>query len=411
MAMAKKVKFALEMANGAQVRSNLEDLRKNFDMESVTNYFLSGKLAQWLEDRYYDEEAEKVKGLDKDAPNFQKQLCAALGVPYDGEDELDEDQRKRLEEKKALLRQKTSDENIIALAAKTAFNQEDLADLLDMEESPIYLCGKSFDIPIRMTGKTYIGFFGKPKVRINANSIEELRAKQIVFDNIELDERLQSKPQAPAVQAKSPKKSAEPKPQGASPQTIQAAKELLEALKKNNYAAWEEGTLPFLAMPFSQNKREMEQELKQAAKDYQDEMWDVLHDEVHEKISVLKGLQHKYDEILEDKGVEYLPVNPDINTVSDQLEYALAETQQWRPSTSLGSELVSNARYEKVESSGFSGIFGGTDTFLKNERELMGISTKYYRQFERHLENTSGGKLVKAYLESMRENLKEITMH
>ena len=46
----KKIKFALEMKDGIQVR-NLEDLRDNFDLEKTVGYFLDGKLITWLNDR------------------------------------------------------------------------------------------------------------------------------------------------------------------------------------------------------------------------------------------------------------------------------------------------------------------------------------------------------------------------
>ena len=48
--MAKKIKFALEMAEGIKVRT-IEDLRAHFDMERVMMYFSDGKLLEWLEDR------------------------------------------------------------------------------------------------------------------------------------------------------------------------------------------------------------------------------------------------------------------------------------------------------------------------------------------------------------------------
>ena len=49
--MARKGKFALEMADGTKVRSNIEELREHFDMESIISHYLSGKLLEWLEDR------------------------------------------------------------------------------------------------------------------------------------------------------------------------------------------------------------------------------------------------------------------------------------------------------------------------------------------------------------------------
>ena len=161
-------------------------MQEHFDVETVTGYFLSGKLMEWLEDRYYEDEAEKLRSLDKDAPDFQQKLCEALGVEYDAEDDLDVAALEWLNEKKAILRQRTDDEKIIRNADKTALTQEDLADLLDMGEDVIYLCGEEFTVPARIKNKKYIGILGTPKVMINAKSEDELTDKGILFENVVL---------------------------------------------------------------------------------------------------------------------------------------------------------------------------------------------------------------------------------
>lgn len=184
--MARKVKFALEMADGAKIRSNIEELREHFDMESIVSYYLSGKLLEWLEDRYYDDEAAKIEELDREAPNINAQLCAIIGVDASKFDAFDMEAVQRLNEKKDILRQKTSDESIIANATVTALNQEDLADLLDLESPVIYLCGEKFNVPIRVEHKKYVGILGTHKVEIRASSDEDLKAKDILFENVVL---------------------------------------------------------------------------------------------------------------------------------------------------------------------------------------------------------------------------------
>ena len=186
--MARKIKFALEMANGVKVRSNLDELRANFDVEKAVGYFLSGKLIEWLEDRYYDEEASLLKALDRDTPDFEKKLCEILGAEQTQSATLDVGALGRLNEKKAILRQKTDDVNIIANAAKTAFTQEDLAELLDLDEPIIYLCGKNFNIPTRVANKKYIGILGTPMVSVKTTSKTELDEKNIVFENVSFDD-------------------------------------------------------------------------------------------------------------------------------------------------------------------------------------------------------------------------------
>jgi hypothetical protein len=182
--MAKKIKFALEMADGVKVRSGLEELREHFDMEKIAGHFLSGKLLEWLEDRYYDDEAAKIAELDKDAPNLNAQLCAIIGVDASKYDAFDVEALERLNEKKRLLKERTSDSKIIDNAMLTAFTQEDLADLLDLESPVIYLCGEKFNIPIRVEHKKYVGILGTPKIEIRAASNDDLKEKDILFENV-----------------------------------------------------------------------------------------------------------------------------------------------------------------------------------------------------------------------------------
>ena len=186
--MAKKIKFGLEMADGYSVRRDLEELREHFDPVKAIEHFASGKLSEWLSDRYYDDIAEQLDGLDKDAPGFQRQLCKVLGVEasvFDDE-ELDVERIARTKEKETRLRQKTSDETIIANAAITAFDRSDLVELWDDGAETIYLCGDAFDIPASVGDTKYIGVLGTPKVTIKAKSPEDLADKGISFENVEL---------------------------------------------------------------------------------------------------------------------------------------------------------------------------------------------------------------------------------
>ena len=71
--MARKIRFPLKMKNGAEVHT-LDELKENFDLESVLVYFTDGKLATWLADRYYDEKAEAVSALSADSPELNAML-------------------------------------------------------------------------------------------------------------------------------------------------------------------------------------------------------------------------------------------------------------------------------------------------------------------------------------------------
>lgn len=61
---SKKIKFALRMPDKAgigdkEVRT-LQELQENFDLERILNFFLDGKLQEWLSDRYYSEQAAEI---------------------------------------------------------------------------------------------------------------------------------------------------------------------------------------------------------------------------------------------------------------------------------------------------------------------------------------------------------------
>lgn len=161
------VKFPLKMSDGT-VAGTIEELREHFDLEAVLGYYSNGRLVKWLEDRYYDEEAGKVRALDSTSENFKKQLCEILGESYS--EKVD----KGLEigdivmnnERRELLKQHTTDDRILAAIDRVAFTQRELDDLLkrlDTLEADhdgnkvIYLCGEHFTIPADIGGIIYKG--------------------------------------------------------------------------------------------------------------------------------------------------------------------------------------------------------------------------------------------------------------
>ena len=101
--MAKKT-FALEM-NGIEIKT-LEDLRENFNLEKAVEYFKSGKLVDWLADRFYDDEADAIENISADDKNLSQKICAALDVECDEDLEFTQ----RVREKKKILAEKTDDE-------------------------------------------------------------------------------------------------------------------------------------------------------------------------------------------------------------------------------------------------------------------------------------------------------------
>lgn len=170
-----KGKFALKMEDGAEVR-NIDDLKAHFDIGSVVRDFSNGKLLTWLEDRYYDEEADAIRKISTNEGNLEQKLCAIFGI----ESEWIIERRNR-------LKKYTNDANILANADKVAFDQEDLADLLDAGAREIYLCANRFVIPLRMKNKTYIGVKDAVAV-IRSKNLVNFDELGIKFQNIAFDD-------------------------------------------------------------------------------------------------------------------------------------------------------------------------------------------------------------------------------
>ena len=180
--MAKKERFALMMEDGAQVR-NIDDLKAHFDVGSVVRDFSSGKLLTWLEDRYYDEEADAIRAINDDDACLEAKLCKIFGV------ETPEEIERRLERLNR-LKQFTTDEKILSKVDCVAFDQEDLADLLDEGVEEIYLCENRFVIPLRMKNKVYIGV-GKAVAVIRSKEPVDFAKINITFKNVAFDDDYQ----------------------------------------------------------------------------------------------------------------------------------------------------------------------------------------------------------------------------
>lgn len=209
-----KIKFALKMADGAEVRT-LDQLREHFDLASVLGYYSNGRLYDWLKSRNYDE-AEKLKALNPSSANFQRDLCEVLGVshPETGNPDLSLSDIAARNGRLERLKQFTVDDSILAAVDRVAFTQEEMETLLaedkctsDISESRgissstigktipqssfltsvpvkriIYLCGDQFIIPGDVGEITYIGVNG-PLIQFDRN----ISALGIDIDGVDFD--------------------------------------------------------------------------------------------------------------------------------------------------------------------------------------------------------------------------------
>lgn len=143
--MARIIKFPLKMKNGAEVRS-LDELKENFDLESVLTYYVSGQLIAWLKNYNYDKTTAdtitKVEALDKNAPDISKQLCEVLGVEYVESEDVDLDEAKEKLEREKIIKQLLTEEQMNYLAT----NQDELKELYYNGAKTIYVAFGEFEL-------------------------------------------------------------------------------------------------------------------------------------------------------------------------------------------------------------------------------------------------------------------------
>ena len=167
----------------------LEELRQHFDLNQVVTAFLDCSLEKWLADCFYEKQSDQVRSLDHAiAPDIELELCRILGVDYVAAGYLSEEQRMVYERKCRIIQQYTDDPKLLEHALDTATNQAELAEFLHNDKRRIFLCGSSFNVPIRISGVHYIGI-GNPKMEA-AFTEEQYRRAGITFEGIDLPKEI-----------------------------------------------------------------------------------------------------------------------------------------------------------------------------------------------------------------------------
>lgn len=174
--------------NSKEIHS-LEALRENFDLGQVIAAFLNCTLERWLEDYFYEKQAEQVRALDHTIGfEVEMELCRILGVDYVAAGYMRKEHRAIYERKCRIIQQHTDGPEFVEHALDTATNQAELAEFLHNGKRRIYLCGSSFHVPISVGGVHYIGI-GRPKMEA-ASTEEQYRHAGITFEGIELPTKI-----------------------------------------------------------------------------------------------------------------------------------------------------------------------------------------------------------------------------
>lgn len=182
--MAKKIKFPLILKDDYQVRT-LDELHDYWDLEKIINYYRNGRLLIWLRDRYYENEISQLQDINEQSPDFINKLQNIFGITSEASDVIDLDAITEKQKKIEHLRQFTSDEKILSTPEQVAFDQEELADILDEGYTTIYLCENTYRIPFSLCNKHYIGL-GQVQIIVNTKPSFDFNEKGILFTNITL---------------------------------------------------------------------------------------------------------------------------------------------------------------------------------------------------------------------------------
>lgn len=173
------------MPNDISVRT-IDELKQNFDLASVLEYYFNGKLQEWLQDRYYNDCAQAIATLDERKASFKQDLCDIFGVTYHATDNVEVEDVAELIEKRQILKEFTDDETILEHADEVIFEQQELCQLLkDDCGQTIYLFGKEFTIPTKYKNKKYVGV-NEPDIKISVPNKTELESLNIQFENVRL---------------------------------------------------------------------------------------------------------------------------------------------------------------------------------------------------------------------------------
>lgn len=184
-----KIRFPLKLKDDAEARS-LEELRENFDLEKIIQYYSDGSLERWLDCWMLTDEADKVRALDKADKAIGRALCEIFGIePPEGA--VDAEDISWRTERENRLKQYTGNKEILAKVDFVAFDTEDLYDILEEEDTDtIYLCNNSFNFNsgvLKHKNKRYIGI-GKAEAVIGSKAPVDFEGLGIAFENVKFDE-------------------------------------------------------------------------------------------------------------------------------------------------------------------------------------------------------------------------------
>ncbi|WP_128100330.1 hypothetical protein [Paenibacillus sp. DCT19] len=187
--LKRNIKFPIRLKNGQQVRT-LEELKANFEIETVIEYYLDGRLVNWLEQRYYTKEAQLLQNLNENSDTLPLEISNMFGVDFNQSGfNYQEYTKKRA--KLEVISKYTSDQVILSNNEYVAESQTELQMLYEKitdHSRTLYLLNTTneiFNISDELSNITYIGI-NNPTVNLIGNHTFDASGKRIVFQNVKL---------------------------------------------------------------------------------------------------------------------------------------------------------------------------------------------------------------------------------
>lgn len=308
--------------------------------------------------------ADKKRELDDE--HLGERLRKVLGViPAAEKQRISE----REEEKRKRLQAQTDDETILSHAALTAFTQEDMAELLDAGEKTIYLCGKEFEIPVRMEHMSYVGILGTPIAHIAAATAYDIKRLGISFSNISID------------------------------YLEDEMENFLSSIQSVMRRGLGEDVDPeFLILEeTSGGKNAIRASIHQAAEEAENRLIETMATHIDRRLNRLDDLQAQYERICTERGLSPQKIKPALEEVHKALSEGHMRIIQ-EMAGRLAKKLISKASYEMLHFD----LLRGSSYMLDNANDLDDVSDRIQHKYIAKYQKQDMEGMVQSYLHALR---------
>jgi hypothetical protein len=187
--LKRNIKFPIILSNGFQVRT-LEELKEHFEVETIVEYFLDGRLRTWLEQRLYTKELQLLQCVTDHNDSLPMEIFKIFGMNYE---ESTFNHRDYVEKraKIEMINRYTSDQEILDNYEYVVTSQCELDILLQKmkdDSRTVYLLndtGELFNVSDTISNIRYVGI-NDPIVILIGSDTFDAKGKNIVFQSVKI---------------------------------------------------------------------------------------------------------------------------------------------------------------------------------------------------------------------------------